>query len=57
MTSTGSSAERVEAGAEKRTLPIAPTTSFPEGGRDSWLVVLGSFAVMFFTFGYINAFG
>ena len=57
MTSTVSSADRVEAGGEKRTLPVARTTAFPEGGRDAWLVVLGSFAVMFFTFGYINAFG
>jgi hypothetical protein len=31
--------------------------SFPEGGREAWLVVLGCFAVMFFTFGYTNAFG
>lgn len=57
MTSTESSADRVEASGEKRILPVAPTTAFPEGGRDGWLVVLGSFAVMFFTFGYINAFG
>jgi len=33
------------------------TPSYPEGGRKAWLVVLGCFAVMFFTFGYTNAFG
>jgi hypothetical protein len=31
--------------------------SYPEGGREAWLAVLGCFAVMFFTFGYTNAFG
>lgn len=35
----------------------APAITFPEGGRQGWLAVLGCFAVMFFTFGYINAFG
>ncbi|RFU28340.1 hypothetical protein B7463_g7987, partial [Scytalidium lignicola] len=34
-----------------------PTITYPEGGRQAWLAVLGCFAVMFFTFGYINAFG
>jgi hypothetical protein len=33
------------------------TLSYPEGGREAWLVVIGCFAVMFFTFGYTNAFG
>ncbi|KAI1611318.1 MFS transporter, MCP family, solute carrier family 16, member 10 [Exophiala viscosa] len=31
--------------------------SFPEGGTRAWTTVLGCWAVMFFTFGYINAFG
>lgn len=30
---------------------------FPEGGARAWLVVLGAWATMFFTFGYVNAFG
>ncbi len=30
---------------------------FPEGGTRGWLVILGCFCVMFFTFGYVNAFG
>ncbi|KFY86544.1 hypothetical protein V500_07565 [Pseudogymnoascus sp. VKM F-4518 (FW-2643)] len=31
--------------------------SFPEGSLRGWLTVLGCWAVMFFTFGYVNAFG
>jgi hypothetical protein len=30
---------------------------FPEGGLQSWLVVLGSAFAMFCSFGYINTFG
>ena len=30
---------------------------FPEGGRDAWLALVGAWAVMFVTFGYMNAFG
>jgi hypothetical protein len=43
--------------------PAEPTTAqsaahvFPEGGRDAWLALLGAWAVMFITFGYMNAFG
>jgi hypothetical protein len=36
---------------------LAPEHTFPEGGTRGWLVVLGCFCVMFFTFGYVNAFG
>jgi hypothetical protein len=36
--------------------PTAPPT-FPEGGRDGWLTLTGAWAVMFVTFGYMNAFG
>lgn len=47
-------------------LPAEPTQtsaapsgppSFPEGGRDAWLTLIGAWAVMFVTFGYMNAFG
>lgn len=31
--------------------------TFPEGGRDAWLTLVGAWAVMFVTFGYMNAFG
>lgn len=31
--------------------------SYPEGGTRAWFVVLGCFCVMFYTFGYLNAFG
>ena len=34
-----------------------PAVKYPEGGLKAWLVVLGVFCVMFFTFGYLNAFG
>lgn len=37
--------------------PVASATTYPEGGARAWLVVLGCFCVMFFTFGYLNAFG
>ncbi|KAL2423251.1 Aspyridones efflux protein apdF [Exophiala dermatitidis] len=37
--------------------PVACATTYPEGGARAWLVVLGCFCVMFFTFGYLNAFG
>lgn len=30
---------------------------YPDGGFRAWLVVVGTFCVMFFTFGYLNAFG
>ncbi|KIM41326.1 hypothetical protein M413DRAFT_146525 [Hebeloma cylindrosporum] len=30
---------------------------FPDGGRQAWLAVLGSFIFQFVTFGYINSFG
>jgi hypothetical protein len=35
----------------------APPPSFPEGGTRAWLVVVGCFCIMFYTFGYLNAFG
>lgn len=37
--------------------PISPVVTFPEGSMRGWLTVLGCWAVMFFTFGYVNAFG
>lgn len=32
-------------------------SKFPEGGRNGWLALIGAWAVMFITFGYMNAFG
>ncbi|GLB39628.1 putative MFS general substrate transporter [Lyophyllum shimeji] len=32
-------------------------STFPEGGRQAWLTVLGASLVQFCTFGYMNAFG
>jgi hypothetical protein len=48
-----------ESGLEAQKPVPAPalTPIYPEGGREAWLVVLGCFAIMFFTFGYTNAFG
>ena len=43
--------------AQKPVPAPASTPLYPEGGREAWLVVLGCFAIMFFTFGYTNAFG
>ncbi len=37
-------------------MPDPPQAS-PEGGRNGWLAVLGCWTVMFYTFGYVNAFG
>ncbi|EXJ87268.1 hypothetical protein A1O3_04227 [Capronia epimyces CBS 606.96] len=51
MTTTG------EAGEAERSKESAPPPSYPEGGRRAWIVVLGCFCVMFYTFGYLNAFG
>lgn len=34
-----------------------PNADFKEGGIRGWLAVVGCWCVMFFTFGYLNAFG
>lgn len=34
-----------------------PHADFKEGGTRGWLTVVGCWCVMFFTFGYLNAFG
>jgi hypothetical protein len=34
-----------------------PNADFKEGGTRGWLAVVGCWCVMFFTFGYLNAFG
>ncbi|KAL0945823.1 hypothetical protein HGRIS_012108 [Hohenbuehelia grisea] len=41
---------------EQETAPNALHT-FPEGGRDAWLTLLGAVLAQFATFGYVNAFG
>lgn len=35
----------------------AAMLEFPEGGTRAWIVTFGCFCVMFYTFGYLNAFG
>ncbi|KAH8809277.1 MFS transporter, MCP family, solute carrier family 16, member 10, partial [Xylogone sp. PMI_703] len=55
-TNSMDSSEKASFTDQEAQSPPKPIT-FPEGGRQGWLVVLGCFAVMFFTFGYINAFG
>lgn len=35
----------------------ASTLSFPDGGLRAWLVISGSWCCMFWSFGYVNAFG
>ncbi|KIX09370.1 uncharacterized protein Z518_00449 [Rhinocladiella mackenziei CBS 650.93] len=37
--------------------PKPPGVTYPEGGTKAWLNVLGTWCVMFFTWGYLNAFG
>lgn len=34
--------------------PMMDPSSFPDGGWQAWLVVLGSFCNMFVSFGWIN---
>ncbi|EPS41600.1 hypothetical protein H072_4486 [Dactylellina haptotyla CBS 200.50] len=41
--------------AEKQAPP--PTITFPDGGLQAWLVVLGAAIALFCSFGYVNAFG
>lgn len=36
---------------------VQSDTEFPEGGLRAWLVVAGSAATMFCTFGYLTGFG
>ncbi|EWC43776.1 hypothetical protein DRE_07341 [Drechslerella stenobrocha 248] len=43
------------ADAEKQSTP--PAITFPEGGSEAWLVVLGAAITLFCSFGYVNAFG
>jgi hypothetical protein len=38
-------------------LPKPAMPDFPEGGLRAWLVVFGTAATLFCTFGYANAFG
>jgi hypothetical protein len=60
MTMSTTTLEKSE-DVEGQTTPSPKDTTgkleFPEGGSQGWLVVLGCFCVMFFTFGYVNAFG
>jgi hypothetical protein len=37
--------------------PVVQPHQYAEGGFNGWMAVVGCFAVMFFTFGYMNAFG
>ncbi|KIY03027.1 uncharacterized protein Z520_01493 [Fonsecaea multimorphosa CBS 102226] len=46
-----------EGEGECKTEAEAVRYRYPEGGARAWLVVMGCFCVMFYTFGYLNAFG
>lgn len=37
--------------------PMMDPKSFPDGGRDAWLCVLGGFCALFCSFGWINCIG
>jgi hypothetical protein len=43
--------------AIEKQLQPQPHSDFPEGGRRAWLTVLGSSAIMFVTFGWLQALG
>jgi hypothetical protein len=57
MPNTGESTEGEDADAKAAGKP-APTifdpSSFPDGGLEAWLVVLGGFCCLFVSFGWIN---
>lgn len=46
----------LEADMEKKSATPSPMdpASFPDGGLDAWLVVLGGFCCLFCSFGWIN---
>ena len=50
----GLAAEKSEVAASS---PPQWQPNFPEGGTRGWFALVGGWAVMFFTFGYMNAFG
>jgi hypothetical protein len=54
---TSKDMERQESPELKPEATGPPKHNFPEGGRRAWLAVLGCWCAMFFTFGYLNAFG
>ncbi|KAJ7500229.1 major facilitator superfamily domain-containing protein [Mycena galericulata] len=43
--------------SDETSVPIAEEPTFPEGGRDAWLVVLGGFCLSISTFGYAVSYG
>jgi len=53
----------LESGSEKRSIEDSPADvktaqpDYPDGGVKAWLVVFGTAAMLFSTFGYSNAFG
>lgn len=49
--------EAKQKGKDEGPKSSTPAQSYPEGGIRAWFVVLGCFCVMFYTFGYLNAFG
>ncbi|KAF3935375.1 hypothetical protein ABW20_dc0100326 [Dactylellina cionopaga] len=51
----GTIVEESAADAEKQAAP--PAITFPDGGLQAWLVVLGAAIALFCSFGYVNAFG
>ena len=55
-----SSAQPAESELEPQPQPpaaVSPDADFKEGGLKGWLIVVGCWCVMFFTFGFLNAFG
>lgn len=44
----------VEKAPDAKPNPMMDPSSFPDGGREAWLVVLGAFCSLFVSFGWIN---
>ena len=49
--------EKQDGDVVTRQSSIPTAASFPDGGREAWLVVMGGFVLSFCSFGYLNSFG